>query len=157
VRWIVRVAFVVVVGVVGMRVRNRQMELAAAGEEIDVGRQGVEHAEAYVDDLDARIDDAVARMRELDARLSAIEAQHPRGIPAAEREEYDRLLTRRNEIAAEHNDLVGRRRSAVRDYEDDVARHNARVDGANALAEESTPWRIVIGLWERVGGHPARE
>ena len=151
-RWIARLAVLVLLVIVGLKLRERQTVVAAADGDLTLERRGLAHAEGYVDDLDARIDDAVARVRELDTRVSSFEARHPDGIPAAERDDYDALLGRRNEVVSEHNDLIARRRAAVSEYTDSVGRHNARVEDANALAEESTPWRIVRGLWARLAG-----
>lgn len=151
-RWITRIAVLALLTVVGLQLRERQAVVAVADGDLTVERQGIAQAEGYVDDLDARIDEAVARMRELDTRVSAFEARHPDGVPAGERAEYDQLLGRRNEVVSEHNDLIARRRSAVSEYTDRVGRHNARVEDANALAEESTPWRIVQELWASLVG-----
>jgi len=89
--------------------------------------------------------------------LTCDESRHPDGIPDAERADYERLLTRRNEVVAEHNDLIARRRTALAEYNHRVASHNDHVDAGNALAEESTPWRIVQGLWESVVGPSSDE
>jgi beta-glucosidase-like glycosyl hydrolase len=152
VRWIARLAVLSLLAVVGLNLRDRQTVIADAGADLVVEREGIERAEGYVESLDARIDDAVARMRELDARVSTFEARNPDGIPAAEREDYDRLLGQRNEVVSEHNDLIARRRSAVQEYTERVGRHNARVESANAYAAQSTPWRIAQGLWASVIG-----
>jgi beta-glucosidase-like glycosyl hydrolase len=152
VRWIARLAVVALLALLALRLNDRQAFLAAAGADLSGERRDVEHAAGYVDDLDARIDEAVARMRELDVRVSAFEARYPDGIPAAQRDEYDALLGRRNEVVSEHNELIVRRRSAVQDYMHGVGRHDAHVEDANALAAKSTPWRLVQGLWARVVG-----
>ena len=151
-RWIARLLVLVVLVVVVSRLRERQAVVAAVDDELSGERQGVVRAEGYVDDLDARIDDAVDRLRDLDARVSAIEARHPDGIPAEEREDYEQLLGQRNEVVSEHNDLIARRRSAVSEYTESVGRLNARVEDANALGEESSPWRVVRTLWASVVG-----
>ena len=151
-RWIARLAVLALLAVVGLKLREREAVIAAANADLSVERRGLVHAEGYVDDLDARIDDAVARLRDLDARVSAFEARHLDGIPAAERDDYDALLGRRNEVVSEHNELIDRRRSAVQDYMHGVGRHDAHVEDANALAAKSTPWRLVQGLWARVVG-----
>ena len=151
-RWIIRLAVLALLAVVGLKLREREAVIAAPNADLSVERRGLVHAEGYVDDLDARIDDAVARLRDLDARVSAFEARHLDGIPAAERDDYDALLGRRNEVVSEHNDLIARRRSAVQEYTDRAGRHNAHVADANALAEQGTPWRVVQGLWARVVG-----
>lgn len=151
-RWIARLAVLALLAVVGLKLRERQALIATADADLTVERTDIQRAEGYVDDLDARIDDAVVRLRDLDARVSAFEARYPDGIPAAERTDYDQLLGRRNEVVSEHNDLIARRRSAVSEYTDRVGRHNERVGDANALAEESTAWRIVQALWASVVG-----
>ena len=60
-------------------------------------------------------------------------------------------------MAAERNDLVARQHAAMAEYGQRVASHNDHVDDANALAEESTPWRVVRGLWESVAGPSPEE
>jgi len=152
VRWMVRIVVVALLVVLALKLRERQAVVAAVDDGLASDRHGIEQAEAYVDDLDARIDDAVARLRELDGQVSAFEARHPDDIPTGEREEYERLLGRRNEVVGEQNDLIARRRSAVAEYTDRVGRHNARVEDANALAQESTPWEILHDLWASVVG-----
>jgi hypothetical protein len=152
VRWIARLTVLGLLVIVALKLRERQDVIAAADGELTLDRQDIERAEGYVDDLDARIDDAVARVRELDARVSAFEARNSDGIPAPQRDDYEALLGRRNEVVSEHNDLIARRRAAVSEYTDRVGRHNARVADANALAEESKPWRIMRGLWTSLVG-----
>jgi hypothetical protein len=152
VRWIARLLVLVLLVVVAVRMRGRQEVVAAVDDRLSEERQGVARAEGYVDDLDARIDDAVDRLRDLDARVSAFEARHPDGIPAAEREDYEQLLGRRNDVVGEHNDLIARRRSAVSEYTESVGRYNARVEDANDAAEQSSPWRVVQTLWASVVG-----
>ena len=151
-RWIVRLAFLVLLAVVALRLHERQALLAVAEADLGADRQEIAQAEGWVDDLEARIDESVARLRELDARVSAFEALHADGIPAAEHEHYERILAQRNEVVSEHNDLIARRRSAVSEYEARVGRHNARVERANADAAGSTPWRIAAGIWASVFG-----
>ena len=151
-RWIARLLVLVLLVVVAVRMRERHEVVAAVDDGLSEERQGVARAEGYVDDLDARIDDAVDRLRDLDARVSAVEARHPDGIPAAEREDYEQLLGRRNEVVSEHNDLIARRRSAVSEYTESVGRYNARVEDANDAAEQSSPWRVVRTLWASVVG-----
>jgi hypothetical protein len=157
VRWIVRLAALALLALVVTRLHERQVDLSATADDLGVERNGIVQAEGYVGDLDARIDDAADRMHDLDRQVTALETRHPNGIPAAVRDDYDRLLTQRNEAAAEHNHLVSRRRTAMAEYDQRVATHNDHVEDANALAEESTPWRVVRGLWERVVGPPADE
>jgi len=152
VRWIARLLVIVLLVVVAVKMHDQQEVVAAVDDELSEERQGVARAEGYVDDLDARIDDAVDRLRDLDARVSTFEAQHPDGIPAPERDEYERLLGRRNEVVSEHNDLIARRRSAVSEYTESVGRYNARVQDANGLAEQGSPWRAVQTLWASVVG-----
>jgi len=152
VRWIARLLVLVLLAVVAVRLREGQEVVAAVDDQLSHERQGVARAEGYVDDLDARIDDAVDRLRDLDARVSAFETQHPDGIPAAEREDYEQLLGRRNEVVSEHNDLIARRRSAVSEYTESVGRYNARVEDANDGAEQGSPWRVVQTLWASVVG-----
>jgi len=152
VRWIARLLVIVLLVVVAVKMHDRKEVVAAVEDHLSEERQGVARAEGYVDDLDARIDDAVDRLRDLDARVSTFEAQHPDGIPAAERDEYERLLGRRNEVVSEHNDLIARRRSAVSEYTESVGRYNARVEDANGLAEQGSPWRVVQTLWASVVG-----
>jgi chromosome segregation ATPase len=152
VRWIVRLPVLVLLVVVALRLQERQEVVASVDDQLFEERQGIARAEGYVDDLDARIDDAVARLRDLDARVSAFEARHADGVPAAEREEYEQLVGRRNEVVSEHNDLIARRRSAVSEYSESVGRYNARVEDANEAAEASAPWRVVRTLWASVVG-----
>ena len=151
-RWIARLLVLVLLVIVVVRLRERQAVVAAVDDELSGERQGVARAEGYVDDLDARIDDAVDRLRDLDARVSAFEARNPDGIPAAEREDYEQLLGRRNEVVGEHNDLIARRRSAVSEYTESVGRYNARVEDANDQAAQSSAWRVVETLWASVVG-----
>jgi hypothetical protein len=153
VRWIARLLVIVLlVGRGREDARPARKSSRPSTDHLSEERQGVARAEGYVDDLDARIDDAVDRLRDLDARVSTFEAQHPDGIPAAERDEYERLLGRRNEVVSEHNDLIARRRSAVSEYTESVGRYNARVEDANGLAEQGSPWRVVQTLWASVVG-----
>ena len=151
-RWIVRLAVLVLLALVVTRLRERQADLSATADGLGVERNGIVQAEGYVGDLDARIDDAADRMHDLDRQVTALEARYPSGIPTAARDDYDRLLTQRNEAAAEHNQLVARRRTAVAEYDERVATHNDHVEDANALGEESTPWRVVRAFWESVVG-----
>jgi len=152
VRWIVRLLVVGLLVIFALKLRERQSVVAAVDDGLASDRHGIAQAEGYVDDLDARIDDANARLRDLDGQVSAFEARHADGIPAAERDAYEQLLGRRNEVVGEHNDLIARRRSAVAEYADRVGRHNARVEDANAMAQESAPWEIVQDLWASVVG-----
>jgi len=152
VRWIARLLVLVLLVVVALRLRERQEVVASIDDQLAGERQGVARAEGYVDDLDTHIDDAVDRLRELDASVSAFEARHPDGIPADERDEYERLLGRRNEVVSEHNDLIARRRAAVSEYTESVGRYNAQVEDANDAAEGSSPWRVVQTLWASVVG-----
>lgn len=156
-RWIARLAVLLLLAILVGRLREGQAGLAATADDLSVERRGVVQTEGYVDDLGARIDELGDRLDDLDRQVTAFEAQYPNGIPAASRDGYDRLLTRRNEVAAERNDLVARQRAAVGEYEQRVAAHNEHVDDANALADDSTPWRIVRSLWESVVGPSADE
>src|SRR5439155_849620 len=79
--------------------RHRQQQVVAIGEDLNDKRRGIEAAETELDATDRSIDDAASRVRELDARITAIEHEHPGGIPDSIRPEYARLL-------GEHNDAV---------------------------------------------------
>jgi hypothetical protein len=157
VRWIARLAGLVLLAVVVGRLRERQAGLAGTADDLSVERRDIVQTEGYVGDLGARIDELGDRLDDLDRPVTAFEAQYPNGIPAAARDEYERLLGRRNEAAAERNDLVARQRTALTDYNQRVAAHNDHVGDANALAEESTGWQVVRGLWASVVGPSADE
>ena len=95
--------------------------------------------ETELDATDRDIDDAESRVRDLDAQITAIEHDHPGGIPASIRPEYTRLVQEHNDAVALHNDLVARQRRLSDEYKAQVDRHNARVADANAYAAASGP------------------
>src|SRR2546430_8206889 len=119
--------------------RHRQQKVVAIGEDLNDQRQGIEAAESELDATDRSIDDAGSRVRELDARITAIEHEHPGGIPDSIRPEYARLVAEHNDAVALHNDLVARQRRLHDDYKAQVDRHNPRPGEANAYAPPSAP------------------
>jgi hypothetical protein len=137
--WLVRL-IVLALAVAAIReMRDRQQQLAVIGEDLNDQRRGLSAAEAELDATDRSIDDAESRVRELDARITAIEHEHPGGIPADVHPEYTRLIQEHNDAVALHNDLVARQRRVNDDYKAQVDRHNARVADANAYAAASGP------------------
>src|SRR5499426_269247 len=138
-RWVVRlIVLVLAVGAI-REARHRQQTAIAIGEDLNDQRRGLATAETELDATDRDIDDAESRVRELDAQITAIEHDHPSGIPASIRPEYTRLVQEHNDAVALHNDLVARQRRLNDDYKAHVDRHNARVADANAYAAASGP------------------
>lgn len=142
-RWLVRL-IVLALAVGALReVRARQQHFASFGEDLDEQRRGIAPAETELDANDRSIDDAESRVRELDAQISAIEHDHPGGIPASIEPEYTRLIQEHNDAVATHNDLVARQHRLNDDYKAQVDRHNARVADANAYAAASGPCSLL--------------
>ena len=83
-----------------------------------------------------------------DARITAIEHEHPGGIPDSIRPEYARLVAEHNDAVALYNDLVARQRRLNDDYKAQVDRHNARVADANTYAAASGPCSF-LPVWLR--------
>src|SRR5438093_4844675 len=109
-RWLVRlIVFVLAVAAVH-EMRDRQRKVIAIGEDLSDQRRGIEAAETELDATDGSIDDAESRVRELDARITAIEHEHPGGIPASLQPEYTRLVEEHNDAVAVHNDVIARQR-----------------------------------------------
>ncbi len=80
-RWLVRL-IVLALAVAALReMRHRQQKVVAIGEDLNDQRRGIEAAETELDATDRWIDNAGSRVRELDARITAIEHEHPGGIP----------------------------------------------------------------------------
>jgi septal ring factor EnvC (AmiA/AmiB activator) len=138
-RWLVRL-IVLALAVAAIReMRDRQWQVSAIGEDLNDQRRGIAAAESELDATDRSIDDAESRVRELEARITAIEHEHPGGIPAGIYPEYARLIEEHNDAVALHNDLIARQRRLNDDYKAQVDRHNARVAEANAYAAASGP------------------
>ena len=154
-RWLVRL-IVLALAVAALReMRHRQQKVVAIGEDLNDQRRGIEAAETELDATDGRIDNAESRVRELDARITAIEHEHPGGIPDSIRPEYARLLAEHNDAVAFHNDLVARQRRLNDGYKAQVDRHNARVAEANAYAAASGPCSFLpVWLRARLCGEP---
>jgi tRNA 2-selenouridine synthase SelU len=138
-RWVVRlIVLALAVGAI-REVRDRQQKTIAFGEDLNDQRRGLAAAETELDATDRDIDDAESGVRELDAQITAIEHDHPGGIPASIRPEYTRLVQEHNDAVAMHNDLVARQRRLNDEYKEQVDHHNARVADANAYAAASGP------------------
>src|SRR5207237_5167286 len=129
-RWLARLVVVALAVSAARELHERQQKVLAIGADLSEQRRGIETAEAELDATDRSIDDAAARMRELDARITAIEYEHPGGIPASVKPDYTELIQRHDDAVAIHNDLVGRQRRLNDEYEAQVDRHNARVADA---------------------------
>src|SRR5262245_62095420 len=98
-RWLARlIVLALAVGAV-REMRHRQSELLAIRDDLSDQRRGIRAAETELDASDRSIDDAGSRVQELDQQITAIEHDHPSGIPAAMKPEYNRLVQ-------EHNDAV---------------------------------------------------
>jgi len=143
VRWLVRLIVLALAVGAFRQMRDRQQHFAALGEDIEEQRHGITAAETELDANDRSIDDAESRVRELDAQVTAIEHDHPGGIPASIEPEYTRLIQEHNDAVAMHNDLVARQRRLNDDYKAQVDRHNARVADANAYAAASGPCSLL--------------
>jgi len=148
VRWLVRLIVLALAVAAVREMRHRHQQVVAIGEDLNDKRRGIEAAETELDATDRSIDDAASRVRELDARITAIEHEHPGGIPDSIRPEYARLLAEHNDAVALHNDLVARQRRLNDDYKAQVDRHNARVGEANAYAAASGPCSF-LPVWLR--------
>src|SRR6266403_601509 len=140
-RWLVRLIVLALAIAAVREMRHRQQKVVAIGEDLNDQRRGIAAAETELDATDRTIDDAESRVRELDARITAIEHEHPGGIPDSIRPEYARLI-------AEHNDAVARQRRLNDDYKAQVDRHNARVADANTYAAASGPCSF-LPVWLR--------
>jgi len=138
-RWVVRLIVLALAVGAFREARDRQQKAIAIGEDLNGQRRGLAAAETELDATDRDIDDAESRVRELDAQITAIEHDHPGGIPASIRPEYTRLVQEHNDAVALHNDLVARQRRLNDEYKAEVDRHNARVADANAYAAASGP------------------
>jgi hypothetical protein len=143
VRWLVRLIVLALAVGAFRQMRDRQQHFAALGEDLEEQRHGIAAAETELDANDRSIDDAESRVRELDAQITAIEHDHPGGIPASIEPEYTRLIQEHNDAVAMHNDLVARQRRLNDDYKAQVDRHNARVADANAYAAASGPCSLL--------------
>ena len=153
VRWLVRLIVLALAVAAVREMRHRQQKVVAIGEDLNDQRRGIEAAETELDASDRSIDNTESRVRELDARITAIEHEHPGGIPDSMHPEYARLVAEHNDAVALHNDLVARQRRLNDDYKAQVDHHNARVGEANAYAAASGPCSFLpIWLRARVCG-----
>ncbi len=147
-RWLIRL-IVLALAVGGIReMRDRQQKLVAIGDDLNDQRRGIDAAERELDATDRSLDDAESRVRELDVQITAMERDHPGGIPASTRPEYTRLIEEHSDAVALQNDLVSRQRHLNDEYNAQVDRHNARVADANAYAAASGPCSFLPG-WIR--------
>ncbi len=154
-RWLVRLIVLALAVAVLREMRHRQQKVVAIGEDLNDQRRGIEAAETELDATDRWIDNAGSRVRELDARITAIEHEHPGGIPDSIRPEYARLVAEHNDAVMLHNDLVARQRRLNDGYKAQVDRHNARVAEANAYAAASGPCSFLpVWLRARLCGEP---
>jgi ParB-like chromosome segregation protein Spo0J len=143
VRWLARlIVLALAVGAI-REMRDRQQKLSAMGEDLQHQHRGLAAAERELDATDRSIDDAESRVHELDVQITAIERDHPGGIPAGIQPEYARLIEEHNEAVALHNDLVARQRRLNDEYKARVDRHNARVADANAYAAAGGPCSLL--------------
>ena len=130
-RWLVRLIVLALAIAAVREMRHRQQKVVAIGEDLNDQRRGIAAAET-----------------ELDARITAIEHEHPGGIPDSIRPEYARLVAEHNDAVALYNDLVARQRRLNDDYKAQVDRHNARVADANTYAAASGPCSF-LPVWLR--------
>ena len=152
-RWLVRLIVLALAVAAVREMRHRQQKVVAIGEDLNDQRRGIKAAETELDATGRSIDDAESRVRELDARITAIEHEHPGGIPDSIRSDYARLVAEHNDAVAVHNDLDARQRRLNDDYKGQVDRHNARVTEANAYAAASAPCSFLpVWLRARVCG-----
>src|SRR5438477_606977 len=107
-RWLVRLIVLALAIAAVREMRHRQQKVVAIGEDLNDQRRGIEAAETELDASDRSIDNTESRVRELDARITAIEHEHPGGIPDSMHPEYARLVAEHNDAVALHNDLVAR-------------------------------------------------
>jgi hypothetical protein len=106
-------------------------------------------AETDLDATDRSLDDAESRVRELDVRITAMERDHPGGIPGSTKPDYLQLIQEHNDAVALYNDLVGRQRRLNDEYKAQVDHHNARAADANAYAAAIGPCSFLPG-WIRI-------
>src|SRR2546428_14165261 len=152
-RWLVRLLVLALAIAAVREMRHRQQKVVAIGEDLNDQRRGSGAAGTELGAPDRTIDDAESCVRELDARITAIEHEHPGGIPDSIRPEYARLVAEHNDAVALYNDLVARQRRLNDDYKAQVDRHNARVGEANAYAATSGPCSFLpVWLRARVCG-----
>jgi len=131
-RWIAKIVLLGIAVVGGQKVWERQRAAQRAVTELASDRGGIAQSEAELDALDRAIDASEARLKALDAKVTAVEREHPGGIPASIHPDYSRLVSEENQAVAEHNALVARHTALRSDYTERVDRHNARVADANA-------------------------
>jgi septal ring factor EnvC (AmiA/AmiB activator) len=142
-RWLARLVVVVLAVSAARELHERQQKVLAIGADLGQQRRGIETAEAELDATDRSIDDAASHVRELDAQITAIEHEHPGGIPASVKAEYTELIQRHNDAVAMHNDLIGRQRRLNDEYQAQVDRHNALVADANTYAAAGGPCSLL--------------
>jgi chromosome segregation ATPase len=143
VRWLVRLIFLALAVGAFRELHDRQQRLAAIGGDLGAQRRRIDAAETALDAIDRSIDDAESRVRQLDGQITAIEHDHPGGIPGSIKPDYTRLIEEHNEAVALHNDLVARQRRLNEEYKAQVDRHNAGVADANAYAAASRPCSLL--------------
>jgi hypothetical protein len=91
-RWLIRLmVLALAVGAIH-EMRDRQQTLVAIGQDLNDQRRGLHAAETDLDSTDRSLDDAESRVRELDARITAMESDHPGGIPASIKRDYVQLI-----------------------------------------------------------------
>jgi len=142
-RWLARLVLVALAVGAARELHERQQKVLAIGADLSGQRRGIAAAEAELDATDRSIDDAESRVRELDGQITAMEHEHPGGIPGSLKPEYTELIQQHNDAVALHNDLVGRQRLLNDEYKAQVDRHNARVADANAYAAASGPCSLL--------------
>ena len=122
-KWIARLALVVVILAGARKLWYRNLELLATNQELTDQRRGIEGAEAELETLDRSLDESEVRLASMVGRI------YP---------EYSRLVAEHNDAVAAHNALVARHGALRSGYEERVGRHNARVDTANRLVARGT-------------------
>ena len=142
-RWIVRLAVIVIAVAAVREIQHRREVVARMGEDVLDQRRAIDDAETEMDATDRSTDDAEARVKELDAQITAIEREYPNGVSGSARPEYERLVAERNDAAAIYNDLIGRQRRLHDDYKAQVDRHNERVADANSYAAGIGPCGLL--------------
>ena len=147
-RWIVRLAVLVLAVVLGRQLWDRQVALTEARQDLDHQRAEIDAAESEIDGLDRAIDESEGRLRDLDWKIGGIEREYPNGIPPGVYAEYSRLVAEQNDAVAKHNDLVSRQHALHGDYTLRVDRHNTRVAAANSITRENGPCAMLPG-WLR--------
>ncbi len=142
-RWLLRLAVLVAAVVLGQQLWERQRELLAARQDLDLQTATIESTEGALDDLDRAIDQSEARLRDMESQIAATEREYPRGIPQDVYAGYSALVAAHNEAIVAHNQLVARHDELRGEYRTRVDQHNARVAEANSMIARATGCGIL--------------